>query len=280
MARGAVLFTIVVLALACGRATGADAPPQVTVIGDSVSTAITKYDDLRAVVANGLRVDWQVAICRTTAGQSCPFQGTRPSTLVDLVPTLGAVAPVVVVELGYNDPDWAFPASIDSAMRTLLAHGAQHVLWLTLHSARGPYPELNDDLWAATARWPQLELVDWDAASANDPEWFQLDAIHLDKRGGRALAQLIRSAVTRYVAPLRIEEPALPARRVFAARMTAAGGTPPYTWRSVSTLPTGLHLRADGTLVARLRRLQPVHAAVEVEDSLGARAFATLSADR
>ena len=201
MVRGAALVAVGVLALACGSTSRAVTvgAPQVTVIGDSVATAITRYPDVQAIVDRGLRVDWQVAICRTVAGQSCPFQGTRPPTLVDLVPALPAVAPVVVVELGYNDPDWAFAGSVDAAVRAHVARGAQHILWLTLHSARGPYPELNDDLYAAAKRWPQLRLVDWDAVSADHPEWFQLDAIHLDKRGGRALAQLIRRAAAPYV---------------------------------------------------------------------------------
>jgi hypothetical protein len=273
MVRGTVLVTVGLLALACGTATSADVRPQATVIGDSVATAITKYPDVQAIVDQGLRVDWQVAICRTTSGESCPFHGERPPTLTDLVPTID-VAPVVVVELGYNDPDWAFVDSIDAAMRALVARGAEHVVWLTLHSAQAPYPELNGDLRAATARWPQLTLVDWDAASADHPEWFQLDAIHLDKRGGRALAQLIRTAVTGYVQPLKIVVPRLPAKGAVAARLQAVNGTAPYSWRAETQLPAGVHLRADGSLVGRLTR--PFRATVQVQDAYGTRASVTL----
>lgn len=150
---------VVAIALAVALATAAQTrsttyPPQITIIGDSVSTAITRYDDLTASVDSGLRVDWEVAICRRVAGVSCPFQGTRPSTLVDLVPTLPAVAPVVVVELGYNDPQNVFASEVDQAMRALLARGAQHVIWLTMHAAIPPYPELDDILRSEQARWP------------------------------------------------------------------------------------------------------------------------------
>jgi hypothetical protein len=276
MARGVLLCAICALALARGAATSADTPPQVTVIGDSVSTAITGHDDVRAILAQGLRVDWHVDICRRVSEQSCPFQGTRPPTLVDLVPTLPAIAPVVVVELGYNDPESGFPAGLDAAMRQLVDRGAEHVLWLTLHASRGPFPELNDDLRAALGRWPQLELVDWDGASADHPEWFAIDGIHLDKRGGRALAQLIRAAVTRYAAPLRIVAPPLPARRSFQARLGAVGGTPPYTWRAVGPLPTGIRLLADGRLVVHLPRAERVKAAVAVEDAHGTTAVGTV----
>lgn len=56
MVRGAVLFAVAVLALARGAATSAVAPPQLTVIGDSVSsTATTRYPDVQAVVDGGLR---------------------------------------------------------------------------------------------------------------------------------------------------------------------------------------------------------------------------------
>src|SRR3954468_15064963 len=156
MVRGAVLLVVAALALAGGTATSADVPAQVTVIGDSVATAITRYDDLTAIVEQGLRVDWQVAIGRRVSDASCPFQGTRPPTLVDLVPALTAIGSVVVVELGYNDPKAGFAQGLDMAMRELVSRGVQHVLWVTLHASRGPFPELNELLRAATARWPQL----------------------------------------------------------------------------------------------------------------------------
>src|SRR5213080_1698047 len=83
MARGALLCVLCALALglARGAAPSADAPPQVTVIGDSVATAITSHDDVHAAAANGLRVDWHVDICRRVSELSCPFQGARPPTL-------------------------------------------------------------------------------------------------------------------------------------------------------------------------------------------------------
>ena len=270
---------VVGIALAVALATAVQTrsttyPPQVTIIGDSVSTAITRYDDLTTVVGSGLRVDWEVAICRRVAGVSCPFQGTRPSTLVDLVPTLPAVAPVVVVELGYNDPQNVFAAEVDQAMRALLARGAQHVIWLTLHSAIPPYPELDDILRQAQSRWPQLELLDWDAASADHPSWFQEDAIHLDKRGGRALAGLIRSAIVKYVTPLHVTRPAV-RRLPFTAVLRASGGVAPYTWRLAGgTLPRGVHLLANGRLYGRPEALR---ARVEVEDATGAIAIARIA---
>src|SRR3954454_8002622 len=282
MVRGAVLLVVALLALAGGTATSADVPPQVTLVGDSVATAITGYEDLTGIVEQGLRVDWQVAICRRVSDVSCPFGGTRPATLVDLVPALPAIGPVVVVELGYNDPETGFAQGLDTAMRELVSRGVQHVLWVTLHASRGPFPELNELLRAATERWPQLELVDWDAASADHPAWFQLDAIHLDKRGGRALAQLIYDAVTRHVDPLRVVRQALPpieARRSFATRLRATGGTEPYSWRIAGgALPAGVHLLADGRLVGRPPRTARLQASVEVVDALGTRAFAPLSA--
>lgn len=266
--RGAVIVGIA-LAVALATAAGTRSttfPPQVTIIGDSVSTAITRYDDVTASVDAGLRVDWQIAICRRVAGLSCPFQGERPSTLVDLVPTLPAVAPVVVVELGYNDPQSVFAFEIDAAMRSLIARGAEHVIWLTMHAAVPPYPELDDILRQAQSRWPQLELLDWDAASADHPTWFQEDAIHLDKRGGRALAALIRSAITAYVTPLHVAAPTIQLQP-FAAELNAEGGVGPYTWRVASgDLPRGVHLLADGRIFGRPA---PVRVRVEVEDSAG-----------
>jgi hypothetical protein len=81
-------------------------------------------------------------------------------------------------------------------MTALLAAGAKHVLWLTLHEAREPFPELNRLLERAPARWPQLELVDWNAAAqGHSDDWFQNDYLHLKETGGIAMAHLVHGAV-------------------------------------------------------------------------------------
>ena len=160
--------------------------------------------------------------------------------------------PTVVVEVGYNDPAATFATEVDHAMSALTAAGATHVLWLTMRESKAPYPTLNALLAKAETRWPQLELVDWNAASESHSQWFQTDDIHLTPEGGLAMAHLAHAAVmkTRRPAPACV-------RRRFACRrgvrmrmkLQVQGGTPSYRWRVASGRPPrGFHLLANGTL--------------------------------
>jgi lysophospholipase L1-like esterase len=246
-----VSIGLAVLAVASASA-GAAAPPSVLVIGDSVATGRYWHDDAIAVMQENLGVYWDVAVCRTIDGTSCPFDGERAPTLVQAVAARGTVPPIVVVEVGYNDPAGTFAAEVDKAMSALTAAGATHVLWLTMRESRAPYPTLNALLDKAAARWPQLELVDWNAVSESHPSWFQTDDVHLTAEGGIAMAHLAHGAVMQVLDPLRVSSTPLrlKARRAYAMKLRAEGGTPPYRWRVASGRPPrGFHLLANGTLV-------------------------------
>jgi hypothetical protein len=250
-ARLLVSASFAALAVAAGSAAGATAPT-VLVIGDSVATGMYWHDDAIAVMQKKLGVYWDVAVCRTIDGTSCPFDGERAPTLLQVIASRGVVPPTVVVEIGYNDPAGMFSDELDRAMSALVAAGAQHVLWLTLREARGPYPTLNALLAKAAPRWHQLELVDWNAFSEGHSSWFQTDGVHLTPEGGVAMAHLAHAAVMQVVDPLRVR--ATPLRlqpwRSYATRLRAQGGTPPYRWRVASGRPPrGFHLLTDGTLV-------------------------------
>lgn len=253
------LATVVVAAASAVAAT----PPTVLVIGDSVATGMYWHGDAIAAMQQNLGVYWDVAVCRTIDGTSCPFDGERAPTLIQVVDTLGTVPPTVVVEVGYNDPVDTFAAEVDKAMSALTTAGATHVLWLTMRESREPYPTLNALLDDAAARWPQLQLVDWNAASAGHPSWFQTDFVHLTSEGGLAMAHLTHAAVMQVVDPLRVRSTPLQLRvgRSYTVKLRAQGGTPPYKWRVAGGRPPrGFHLLANGTLT-----------------SAGARAAVTLS---
>jgi hypothetical protein len=242
------LATLIVAAASAGAAT----PPTVLVIGDSVATGMYWHDDAIAAMQERLGVYWDVAICRTIDGTSCPFDGERAPTLIQAVAARGTVPPIVVVEVGYNDPAGTFATELDRAMSALTAAGATHVLWLTMRESRAPYPTLNAILEQAVARWPQLELVDWNATSESHPSWFQTDNVHLTAEGGVAMAHLAHAAVMQVVDPLRVRSTPLrlQAGRPYAVTLRAQGGTPPYRWRVAGGHPPpGFHLLANGTLV-------------------------------
>ena len=255
--KGLKALLVAALAALCVAAPSAAATqPQVLIIGDSVATGMLWHPPAIAVMQRGLDVDWQVAVCRTLIDPGCPFDGGRPPSLLDLVPTLGPVPPIVVVEVGYNDELSTFGDALDRSMTALLDAGAEHVLWLTLHEARGPFPQLNQELEQATTTWPQLELVDWNAAAqGHETDWFQNDFIHLTPAGGVAMAHLVHGAVMAHIHPLRVASGPLRLQfgRGYSLRLRAVGGTPPYRWRVESgTPPRGFHLLANGRVNVRL----------------------------
>ncbi len=114
-----VLVCLSVLAVAAASA-GAAAPPTVLVIGDSVATGMYWHDDSIAVMQNQLGVYWDVAICRTIDGTSCPFDGERAPTLIQVVEARGTVPPTVVVEVGIqrSRPTRSRPRSIARCPRS------------------------------------------------------------------------------------------------------------------------------------------------------------------
>jgi len=245
---GLVCLAMLVVSLASAEAA---TPPSVLVIGDSVATGMLWNRDAIAVMQKGLDVSWDVAVCRTIGGTSCPFDGTRAPTLLQAVASRRVVPPTVVVVVGYNDPAPTFSSEVDAAMSALSAAGAKNVIWLTLRESRPPYPTLNPLLEEAQERWPQLVLVDWNAASQSNPSWFQNDFVHLTRLGGLAMAHLAHGAVVRIFDPLHVLETPLwmEKSRPHTMHLQAAGGTPPYSWRVAGGRPPpGFHLLADGTL--------------------------------
>lgn len=217
MRRWCSLGALALLLSLAGTARADTAPPHVTVIGDSVMTAVWWHGEPLALATHGFDVDWEVAVCRTIAGQSCPFEGSRPPTLLDLVRTEGArLGQTVLVEVGYNDPPADFGQEVDEAVWALAGVGVRHVIWLTLHESLPQYTAMNAALEAATARHPELTVADWNAAAQGHPDWFQDDGIHLNAAGSDGLATFVNAALVRAFAP-PTPQPQTPAPQVATA---------------------------------------------------------------
>jgi hypothetical protein len=256
--------TVVALGLAglLGGALQTDAavaPPRVTMIGDSVAASLEYTDTARAILANGVDLRLEMAPCRRVGQASCSYQGVRPLTVIDLVPTLGdALGQTVVVAVGYNDYQAAYPGDIEDALAVLHKVGVTRVLWLTLHEARPAYAAMNDAIHAAAAHHPELAVVDWQLYSRSHPDWFQDDGIHLQKNGAEAMATLVHNTLV----DLGIATAAMPSTKLsivasplpvgmvgksYSAKLVARGGSRPFRWALVrGALPRGLRLRSNG----------------------------------
>ena len=99
--------------------------------------------------------------------------------------TVPAGTGFAIVQLGYNDATLD-AARIDAVMNELRARGVARVAWVNMseRSTGRNYPTGNRALAAATARWPELQIWDWNAASSGSERnrWFS-DGIHLTATG-------------------------------------------------------------------------------------------------
>ena len=180
-------------------------PPHVTLIGDSVADPLLRETQARTILSRGVDLELEIEACRHVAQESCSIAGVRPPTLLDLVAAKGpALAPTVIVAVGYNDFAEAYGRNIEAALAALHDVGVTHVLWTTLRASRQPYPGMNEEILAAARRHPDLVVVDWDAYARDHPEWFQDDAVHLAGAGAEAMAELFHGALVGLGIPLTV----------------------------------------------------------------------------
>ena len=99
----------------------------------------------------------------------------------------GRLGDAVVVHVGNNVPFTA--EQFDEMMRVLA--GVRKVVVVNVKVPR-PWEQRNNDMLAeGVRRYPNAVLVDWHAASADRPELFVDDGIHLQPEGQRVYADLI-----------------------------------------------------------------------------------------
>ncbi len=205
-----------------------------------------------------LDVDLEVAPCRRVDQGSCPINGVRPPTLVQLATSMGTkLGPNVVVAVGYNDFEDQYAANIETALGVFKAAGVKRVWWLTLRAAHHPYISMNADIVAAAQKHPELEVIDWNVYSRSHPEWFQNDGLHLLAAGSEAMAGLIhQQLVTDGIAPksVSVVTQTLPVARrghAYRATLVPANGLPPYRWSLLERAPRGLRLLAGGKITGK-----------------------------
>jgi hypothetical protein len=271
------LLAATALGAAAAQAAPVAAPPtRVTVIGDSIASAIAFDPASKRVLGRGVELDLQLAVCRRLVGESCPYEGSRPPSLVDLVPTL-QLGTTVVVAVGYNDFEATVDDAVEASLRALAKAGVEHVLWLTLRAERQSYLNMNDVIREAATHHPEMTVVDWNLYSRSHPDWFQDDGLHLNSDGSLAMATLVhskRDELGLVAAPLlkAAKSPLPPGRvgRPYLARLTTSGGTRPVTWAlKAGRLPPGVRLLRDGRLRGTPRAAGRTSATVKATDARG-----------
>jgi hypothetical protein len=271
----AVLVPGVLAVLATAPPATAAPSPQVTVIGDSVLTAVLWNDQARSILERGFDMHLDIGVCRRLTGVSCTYEGGRVPTLVDLVHDVGTgIGRTVVVEVGYNDDPATFDSNLEEATAALLSAGAKRIVWVNMREWQPQYVGMNERLRVAALRHPELTIVDWEAYSHEHYLWFQGDGIHLVHDGAVAIATLLREALLAALAPpLIAATTVLPVGRVgdaYTVTLAVQGGTPPYRWRlSSGSLPRGLHLLADGRVSGIPRRACRLRLTLRTTDAFG-----------
>jgi lysophospholipase L1-like esterase len=288
-------IAVATLAAATHTAHGSSRALQhVTFFGDSVADALADDARARQIVSTGVDLDLEVAPCRRVGQSSCPSNGVRPPTVIDLAKRLGSsLGPTVVVAVGYNDFAQAYAQNIEDALALFEQAGVKHVLWLTLRAAQHPYLSMNDDIVAAAAHHPEMVVVDWNLYSRSHPDWFQSDGIHLVAPGAEAMATLVHKTLVQLGiapspkgsrskprAPVRVATTRLPVATVgrrYSAKLSATGGRRPYYWSFPRKPPKGLHLRPTGWIFGTPKgRAGTFTLPVRVRDVLGKSAQARL----
>jgi hypothetical protein len=189
--------------------------PRVFVIGDSV--ILGARDALVGRLAG-----WQV----TFIAKESFFTWQGPAAIAAYHAGVGDIS---VVALGNNDgaDPGLFAHQIDQVMAAL--GPVRKVLWVNLRQFRSWVPAANAQLVAATARYPNLEIVDWDARATPDPALVYADGLHLNPAGQAAMAALVGDRVDAAAAQLSAPPPTTPPTTVppaAPARATAAGSSP------------------------------------------------------
>ncbi len=159
----AVALLLLGAALVPAPAAAAPALPRLTMIGDSVASAIAYEQTAQATLRRGADVSLQLAPCRRVGQTSCPHNGTTAPNVLQLIPTLGdtLAGSTVIVAVGYNDYQQEYARNIEDALAALRGAGVQRVLWVTLRAERQSYLAMNEMIRDAAARHPELTVVDW-----------------------------------------------------------------------------------------------------------------------
>jgi lysophospholipase L1-like esterase len=178
----------------------------------SETTTETAAGDQKTTSATAAPADWVSAVGDSVMlGAIDPLQqevpklglldaqGSRqPPVAIDVIRRLRAanhLGDAVVVHIGNNGP--FTDEQFDEMMQTLAGVSKVLIVNLTVPPrVKDPVAVPNNAVLSEGARrYPNAVLVDWHAASADHPEYFGEDGIHLTQEGAQVYAELIASSL-------------------------------------------------------------------------------------
>jgi peptidoglycan/LPS O-acetylase OafA/YrhL len=157
-------------------ATPAPNLPKATLIGDSIMQGATP------MLEDILGADIYIDAARKRHMEDVP-------ALVETLYREGHLSHVVVIHLGSNRP--FEESTFDEVMKGLLAHQVERVIFINIHRPVGWEYYINRKFAEDVARWPQAELIDWDALAHHEQGWFIRDQTHLSYYGSKAYVAAI-----------------------------------------------------------------------------------------
>jgi hypothetical protein len=204
--------------------------------GDSIADSLNYVPDARGVLGQGIDLRLELAPCRKLVSIGCVYMGGRPPSVLSLVQdsTLSQLGNIVIVAVGYNDPENNYETDMAQVVNALVDKGVGHVVWVTLREQTDDYRQINQIIKAADSRWPELRVADWEAASRGK-DWFNPDGLHLNADGAIGMATLLRPFVLTACgsacdsaggkAPNNIRPPTLVGKALVGSTLTCRHGT-------------------------------------------------------
>jgi hypothetical protein len=157
--------------------TPAASAPAITLIGDSIMQGATP------MIEDALGENIFIDAARKRRMEDLP-------ALIESLAEAHNLGPVVIIHLGSNRPFEG--AILDQIMESLLAHQVKRTIFINVHRPIGWESYVNRQFAEGMVRWPQAELMDWDAIAHSQQEWFIEDQTHLSYAGSRAYITAIQ----------------------------------------------------------------------------------------
>jgi SpoIID/LytB domain protein len=170
---------------------------RILLIGDSIGASITS--EFAGIVAPAYtNVDFQAVPNRCLVGSACvqPSVGLPDAPAIISTLTSDTMPTVAVLQLGYNDTPSTFAQDIDQVVSALNARAVQRIVFVNLSTRRASvdYGASNAALAAATQRYPNVSVLDWNSHSSGPDKsrWFS-DSVHLTSTGRVEFALFLRN---------------------------------------------------------------------------------------